>query len=263
MTERELARAAARRLAIIRHAGEVSGNVALTCRYNGISRHTFYKWLRRYEEFGIDGLRDRSRPPHTSPHATSGEVVGKIVYLRKTYHFGPQKISMHLKRYHDLQVSTSGVWRILKRLQMNLVPPAGIEPATHGLGNGVREIRAAVAGSCFPRGNCEIDCNIINLPTPLGSQAWQVTHEPAGALSRTPRGSNRDPSGTARRRAGRIRASTAKAFPVGDASSNRPRNCRSTSIERWCLWLATQDTIREIVKHRRVRVVGQFELGRH
>jgi hypothetical protein len=35
MTEREQARAAARRLAIIRHAQEVTGNVAFTCRYCG------------------------------------------------------------------------------------------------------------------------------------------------------------------------------------------------------------------------------------
>ena len=94
MTERELSRAAARRLAIIRHAEEVSGNVALTCRYYGISRTLFYTWRRRYEELGIDGLRPRSRRPHTSPNATSGEVIGKIVHLRKTYHFGPAKISI-------------------------------------------------------------------------------------------------------------------------------------------------------------------------
>jgi transposase InsO family protein len=119
MTERELARGAARRLAIIRHAQEVTGNVALTCRYYGISRHTYYNWLRRYEELGIEGLRDRSRRPLRSPNATTGEVIGKIVYLRKTYHFGPEKISMYLKRYHDLQVGRSGVWRILKRLDMN------------------------------------------------------------------------------------------------------------------------------------------------
>jgi len=37
MTERELSRAAARRLAIIRNAEEVSGNVALMCRHYGIS----------------------------------------------------------------------------------------------------------------------------------------------------------------------------------------------------------------------------------
>ena len=51
MTERELARGAARRLAVIRHAQEVTGSVSKTCRYYGISRQ-FYKWLRRYEEHG-------------------------------------------------------------------------------------------------------------------------------------------------------------------------------------------------------------------
>src|SRR5215207_6683036 len=122
MTERELSRAAARRLAIIRHAEEVTGNVALTCRYYGISRTLYYAWRRRHEELGIEGLRPRSRRPHTSPNATSGEVIGRIVHLRKTYHFGPAKISMYLKRYHDLGVSTSGVWRILRRLEMNRLP---------------------------------------------------------------------------------------------------------------------------------------------
>ena len=122
MTERELSRAAARRLAIIRHAEEVTGNVALTCRYYGISRTLYYTWRRRYGEFGLDGLRPRSRRPHTSPNATTGEVIGKIMHLRSTYHFGPQKISMYLKRYHDLEVSTSGVWRILKRLDMSRLP---------------------------------------------------------------------------------------------------------------------------------------------
>ena len=38
MTEQELTRRATRRRAIIRHAEEVTGNVALTCRYYGISR---------------------------------------------------------------------------------------------------------------------------------------------------------------------------------------------------------------------------------
>lgn len=38
------------RLAVIRHAEEVTGNVAQTRRYFGITRQTFYRWLRRYEE---------------------------------------------------------------------------------------------------------------------------------------------------------------------------------------------------------------------
>ena len=60
MTERELNRGAQRRLAILRHAEEVSLNVAATCRYYGISRHTFYNWRRRYEQKGVAGLRERS-----------------------------------------------------------------------------------------------------------------------------------------------------------------------------------------------------------
>jgi len=48
--------------------------------------------------------------------------VGKVIHLRQHYHFGPQKISMYLKRYHDIDISNSGVWRILKRLDMNRLP---------------------------------------------------------------------------------------------------------------------------------------------
>jgi transposase-like protein len=91
MTERVLARGAARRLAIIRHAQEVTGNVSATCRYYGITRQTFYVWLRRYEEHGLEGLRERSRRPHVSPNATRTEVVGKIVYLPGTTTSGPTR----------------------------------------------------------------------------------------------------------------------------------------------------------------------------
>ena len=122
MTEQDLVRSAARRLAIIRHAEEISGSVAKTCRYYGISRTAFYRWYRRYESEGVDGLRDRSRAPLHVPGRTKVEVVGKIVYLRRCYHFGPQKIQMYLKRYHDIDISCSGVWRILKRLDMNRLP---------------------------------------------------------------------------------------------------------------------------------------------
>ena len=111
-----------RRLAILRHAEEVTGNVAMTCRYYGITRQSFYIWKRRYEELGIEGLVDRSRRPKVSPNVTSAEVVGKILYLRQRYHFGPAKISMYLKRYHDVSISHSGVWRILKRLDLNRLP---------------------------------------------------------------------------------------------------------------------------------------------
>ncbi len=122
MSEQELDRQVRHRLAVLRHAEEVTGNVAMTSRYFGISRQTFYKWQQRYQADGEAGLRPRSRRPHTCPHATHVEVVGKILYLRQHYHFGPEKIAMYLARYHDVTISTSGVWRILKRLGMNRLP---------------------------------------------------------------------------------------------------------------------------------------------
>ena len=93
MTERELERRANRRLAVLRHVEEVSGNVAATCRYYGISRQCYYGWLRRYEADGIDGLKDRSSRPHLplaparqrhrprqdqTPHATAQRQSGEI-----------------------------------------------------------------------------------------------------------------------------------------------------------------------------------------
>ncbi|WP_433679943.1 hypothetical protein [Nocardia sp. CA-119907] len=43
-------------------------------------------------------------------------VIEKILHLRQNYHFGPDKILMYMQRYHDIEISKSGVWRILKRL---------------------------------------------------------------------------------------------------------------------------------------------------
>jgi len=61
---RELERRAKHKLAVILHVEEVSGSVAATCRYYGISRQAYYGWLKRYEAEGAEGLRDRSSAPH-------------------------------------------------------------------------------------------------------------------------------------------------------------------------------------------------------
>ncbi len=70
MDEREQQRKMRYRLRVLRHAEEVSGSVAATCRSYGISRQCFYKWKYRFAEFGEEGLRDRSSAPHRSPNQT-------------------------------------------------------------------------------------------------------------------------------------------------------------------------------------------------
>ena len=82
-SEKDLLRRAKRRLAVLQHAEEVSGSVAATCRYYGISRTVFYRWKRRYEDGGIDGLKDRSSAPLHCPTITHPQVVEKIIHLRQ------------------------------------------------------------------------------------------------------------------------------------------------------------------------------------
>ncbi len=46
-----------------------SGGWSITdlCELFGVSRKTGYKWLRRYEDLGMEGLRELSRAPLSSP----------------------------------------------------------------------------------------------------------------------------------------------------------------------------------------------------
>src|SRR6185437_609082 len=93
-----------------------------TCRHFGISRNTFYKWIRRYESLGEAGLCNRSKRPHRSPRSTPEDVVSKILYLRQNYHFGPSKISDYLRRYHEIKISHSTVHQVLLRHNLNRLP---------------------------------------------------------------------------------------------------------------------------------------------
>jgi transposase InsO family protein len=58
-------------------------DVAGFCRAQQISRQTYYKWKKRFDLEGLDGLRDRSRRPGVIPIATPGEVEDAIVRARK------------------------------------------------------------------------------------------------------------------------------------------------------------------------------------
>jgi hypothetical protein len=140
VTEQQLARMAKRRLAILRHAEEITGNVSLTCRYYGSSRRCFDAWKRRYDAHGLDGLRDRSHRPQISPNATRTQVVGKILYLRQPYHsahvWGVAALSAGLWRRDDDQhpaglqrQSQSRPWLGAERTHL----PGGHHPRGRGM----------------------------------------------------------------------------------------------------------------------------------
>lgn len=73
--------------------------MAELCREFGVSRKTAYKWVDRYKEFGVVGLEERSRAPHTSPHSTPEEVEKLLLELRRRKPtWGPKKLRAYLEK---------------------------------------------------------------------------------------------------------------------------------------------------------------------
>lgn len=86
------------------------------CLLFGISRRTFYRWWNRRNEEA--GLVDRPSRPHTIPRHLSYELEERIIGLRKETGYSPLKLSIVLRR-EGLYVSSSGIYRLLKRRGMN------------------------------------------------------------------------------------------------------------------------------------------------
>jgi transposase InsO family protein len=102
--------------------------VAVLCRSLGISRQTYYKYRRRFEVDGIDGLVERSRRPHHSPTRLDAAGEELIVAARKAlegdgWDNGAISIHARLERDHCPGVaSLRTIHRVL--LRRGLVEPA-------------------------------------------------------------------------------------------------------------------------------------------
>jgi transposase InsO family protein len=79
----------------------------------GISRPTAYKWWRRWQADGLQGLVDRSSRPRSCPHQTGPQIEAAIVGLRRELKLGPVRIGARLG------VPASTVHRVLVRLGLN------------------------------------------------------------------------------------------------------------------------------------------------
>lgn len=111
----------ARKLKVLKYASEIK-NISKTCRYFGICRQTFYTWQATFKAQGEEGLIDSRPCPENHKLRVPKEIEEKIVYLRKTYHLGPDVIVWQLERYHGIKISRNGVYRVLLRNNLNKLP---------------------------------------------------------------------------------------------------------------------------------------------
>ena len=95
----------------------VGANKSQLCREYGVSRRVAYKWICRFKQFGVEGLRDLSRRPHRSLSAISGETVLRILELRGRHpRWGPKKYRELLTRAGAPEIpSVRTIARVLTR----------------------------------------------------------------------------------------------------------------------------------------------------
>jgi transposase InsO family protein len=116
-----------------------TGNVALTCRHFGISRQTFYRWLKRYEPLDLISLEERSHCPHRRRQPTwSFLLARKVLTLRLRFpRWGKDKLAVLLRQQGE-RASTSMVGRILHQLKRS---GQLVEPPRHAVPGSRRPLR--------------------------------------------------------------------------------------------------------------------------
>ncbi|WP_394803593.1 helix-turn-helix domain-containing protein [Niabella hibiscisoli] len=105
---------------------EQLGSVSKAARKCGIPRSTLYRWIKRFKDNGKDALKGHStRPKVLAKQKVSDELVTLIKAIRVEYNFGPQRISLHLLRVHNIDISAPTVWRVIKGSGMSNIKNIG------------------------------------------------------------------------------------------------------------------------------------------
>jgi len=93
---------------------------AAAARQFNTTSKTVGKWIERFEVEGVDGLRDRSSRPHSSPSQAAPAVCAAVEALRRQRHTGHEIAA-------EVGVSAATVSRILRRLGLNRL--SALKPA--------------------------------------------------------------------------------------------------------------------------------------
>lgn len=105
------------RFELCEKANKAGANIRELCREYNVSPTTAYKWINRYRDKQLKGLKNKSKRPKTSPSQTPIEVERDVLAIRQTYpYWGARKIHAIMERKnHKCIPSTSTITAILKR----------------------------------------------------------------------------------------------------------------------------------------------------
>lgn len=154
------------RLEFIREVLRGDLSKAELCRQYGISRPTGDKWLERFVEHGIDGLKDLPSIPNHHPNQVPDELAEMLLTVRREHmSWGPKKLKAYLMRKYPAMKwpATSTIGELLRRNSISVgrtwrrrtpsytQPFAGCaEPNTTWCGDFKGQFRTGNGGVCYP-----------------------------------------------------------------------------------------------------------------
>jgi transposase len=110
-------------------------------RLAGLSRSAAYEWHNRYEEDGIEGLRDRPRPGRqprvdavTSARLKERMVAGAVLERDGVVAFRGVDAQRILKEEFEIDCSLSSTYRLLHRIKLSWLAPRPRHPEADAKG---------------------------------------------------------------------------------------------------------------------------------
>jgi len=102
------------RLQVVIHYFTNGFNKSFTAQAFGTTTKTVRKLVERYKKYGEEGLKDKSRRPHTSPKKADTKLEEQVLELREKTNYGVRRIAC-LMNEAGIEIGRGGVWKILRR----------------------------------------------------------------------------------------------------------------------------------------------------
>ncbi len=107
------------RLKIFQEADKKEIPTVLLCKKHHVSRKWFYKWKKRRDREGDEGLRSRTRRAPRMPNRVPEEIEEQILNFIKDYPtYGPERTEAELKK-SGISVGHTGIYNVLKKRRLN------------------------------------------------------------------------------------------------------------------------------------------------
>jgi transposase InsO family protein len=92
------------------------------CRAMGVHHSTYYRWKKQVDRWGLEALRVRERRRPRMPNQIGPHLEQRVIaFALAQPGLGPRRISAELRRekWGGIRISEHGVWRVLRRFNLN------------------------------------------------------------------------------------------------------------------------------------------------